>query len=575
VYLKSLAIENKESGIREIRFHAGLNLIVDETPGVDAKETGNNVGKTTVLMLIDFCLGGEAKDIYTDPESKRDVYALVKDFLIDSEVLVALTLKRDLNVDESEEIRIERNFLPHKRAICRIDGMAYLKKDFLGALTERLFSGQRDEKPTLRQIISHNIRYKDLGINNTLRTLDRFTTDVDYEALHLFMLGCDSTAGKSKQRLVDKLRIETAFKARLEKTQTKSAYEASLTILEREIAALSRRKAAFGLNESFEADLDKLNQIKYKITFSSEEIGRLDLRRSLIMEAERDMESSKSNMDTRHLEQIYSQATARVDGIHKTFEDLLNFHNQMLAQKIKFITRELPELEGKIDSKNLSLRRLLQEEASLTRAIARGESFEELEALIAELNEKYRKKGEVESIVHQLREAESELRDLKRRLDEIDDVLFSETFEQKVKGQVDEFNKFFAEISQSLYGEQYALKVDVITRKKQRVYKFSTFNTSFGSGKKQGEISSFDIAYTLFADQEEIPCLHFLLNDKKELMHNNQLVNIAKLVNAEGIQFVASILRDKLPEELNDESCFVVKLSPEDKLFRIESGQRV
>lgn len=36
-----------------------------------------------------------------------------------------------------------------------------------------------------------------------------------------------------------------------------------------------------------------------------------------------------------------------------------------------------------------------------------------------------------------------------------------------------------------------------------------------------------------------------------------------------GIQFVASILKDKLPEELNREEYFVVKLSQGDKLFWI------
>jgi hypothetical protein len=103
------------------------------------------------------------------------------------------------------------------------------------------------------------------------------------------------------------------------------------------------------------------------------------------------------------------------------------------------------------------------------------------------------------------------------------------------------------------------------------LYKFNAFNTNFSSGKKQGEISCFDIAYTLYADEENIPCLHFLLNDKKELMHDNQLLNIAKLVETKKLQFVASILKDKLPEELNKEEYFVVKLSQTDKLFRIES----
>jgi len=44
-------------------------------------------------------------------------------------------------------------------------------------------------------------------------------------------------------------------------------------------------------------------------------------------------------------------------------------------------------------------------------------------------------------------------------------------------------------------------------------------------------------------------------------MHDNQLLKIAQLVNSKGIQFVESILKDKLPEELNREEFFVVKLS--------------
>ena len=36
------------------------------------------------------------------------------------------------------------------------------------------------------------------------------------------------------------------------------------------------------------------------------------------------------------------------------------------------------------------------------------------------------------------------------------------------------------------------------------------------------------------------------------------------------MQFVASILKDKLPEEINKEDYFVFKLSQNDKLFRIK-----
>ena len=97
MFLKSLTIFLGDGTIiRNIQFHAGLNLIVDETPIVSGKETGNNVGKTTVLKLIDFCLGAKAKGIYSDHENKRNEYKLVKDFLVDNKVRVLLVLKDDL-----------------------------------------------------------------------------------------------------------------------------------------------------------------------------------------------------------------------------------------------------------------------------------------------------------------------------------------------------------------------------------------------------------------------------------------------------------------------------------------------
>jgi len=66
--------------------------------------------------------------------------------------------------------------------------------------------------------------------------------------------------------------------------------------------------------------------------------------------------------------------------------------------------------------------------------------------------------------------------------------------------------------------------------------------------------------------------MHFLLNDKKELMHDNQLIKIADLVNKSNIQFIASILRDKLPDELNKQEYFILELSEDNKLFKIENG---
>jgi len=569
MFLKSLTISNDKKVIRKIEFRKGINLIVDESQD---QITGNNVGKTTVLMLVDFCLGASPKNVYVDPESKKQEYQLVKDFLIENEVLITLILTNSLDDESAKKIIIERNFLSRNKIIRKINGHQYIDDEFKPELLKLMFPDHYAEKPTFRQIISHNIRYKDQSINNTLKTLDSYTSDAEYETLYLFLFGCEFNKGDTKQEILSKLKQENTYKNRLEKQQTKTAYETTLSLINNKIKELNTQKASFNLNENFEADLDKLNNLKYKINKTSSKISKLNIRRNLIIEAEQELNSTKSDIDLKQLQLIYQQATSQISNIQKTFDDLFNYHNQMIVEKVKFIKKELPSLDYIIQSKNDILKILLSDESSLSASIAKSDSFEELENLIIELNENYRKKGEYENIISQLVEIENIIKDYNKKLDEIDNELFSDDFKFIVKNQLDKFNKHFASISNSLYGEEYAVKYDPVTnRKNQRLYKFSAYNTNFSSGKKQGEISCFDIAYTLFADEENIPCLHFLLNDKKELMHGNQLVKIAELVNRNNIQFVASILKDKLPEELNHEDCFVLKLSQNDKLFRIEN----
>ncbi len=576
MFLKSLLITAGHKVIREITFRKGINLIVDETPNISDINSGNDVGKTTVLKLIDFCFGAKPQIIYTHPENKKENYELVKDFLIKNEVLITLTLTDDLENEDANEIVIERNFLARSKTVRRINGQIIKDEDFEYELLKLIFPDHYSEKPTLRQLTSHNIRYKDEHLNNTLYTLGSWGKDVDYEALYLFLLNCNFESGNEKQEIFAKLQQEITFKSRLEKRQNKTAYETTLALINNEIDILNNRKSFLNINENFEADLDKLKNIKYQINRTSSEISQLKIRKDLIIETQQELSTTISNIELQQLQIIYQQATTHVKSIQKTFDDLVNYHNQMVNEKIKFITKELPLLEKRIQERNSQLKELLKQEKKISEIISKSSSFEELEQLIGELNTKYQQKGEFENIVQQISDVESNIATFNKDLKEIEEQLFSGDFEQVVKRKKNKFNTFFASISNQLYGEQYALNYDITTHQKtkQKIYKFSTFSPftpNMSSGKKQGEIASFDIAYILFADNENIPCLHFLLNDKKELMDDNQLKKIANLANENNIQFVASILKDKLPLELCQDEYYILKLSQTEKLFKIEN----
>lgn len=589
MFLKSLKIFNQEGLIRNIVFHPGFNLVVDETPinfltktddssknKIDKSEitTGNNVGKTSVLKLINFCLGGDAKDIYTDPENKKNEYRLVKEFLTTTHVRVCLTLIPFFNSEKSEELTIERNFLDRKQAIRKINGEQKTSEEFECALTNQLFPEHFGKKPTFSQIISHNMRFKDLSLKNTLKILSPFTKDEEYETLYLFLLGCDFDKGDEKQNIISSIKLETSFKKRLEAKQTYSTYKSELSLIEKDILNLQSKKSLLWIDPDFEKDLQRLNEVNNKIENYNSKISQLMLRKELVTEAIENINSNSANIDVTELNSLYSEVTHHFSGIQKTFEDLVNFHNKMIEEKARYIAEDLPILNKELSDYNNLVSKLIENKKQLKKKLSQSSTFDEIEKLNIDLNNKYKLKGEYQAIIDQIDIVDEKIKSLNSSLSNIDNELFSKTFEEKLQDKINKFNVYFSTISEELYGEQYALKFDITTNKQgQRLYKFSAFNRNFSDGKKQGEITCFDIAYTLFADEENIPCYHFLLNDKKELMHDNQLEKIAEFVQSkkENVQFVASILKDKLPTALNKEEYFVVKLSQEDKLFRIEN----
>ncbi|MGE8004235.1 DUF2326 domain-containing protein [Lysinibacillus sp. NPDC093216] len=578
MFIKKLKIEDRYKTIRDINFHKGLNLILDETPINFSSETkttatGNNVGKTTVLKLIDFCLGNDARDIYIDSENNKEI-EYVKNFLQMNEVLITLILKEDLEDEDSQELVIQRNFLQRNKKIMKINGENYIGnsgQDFIDKL-ENLIIGKRGEKkPTLREIIAHSIRYSDQRISNTLKVLSSFNSLPEYEALYLYLFGVDQT---SRAPIISKIATEKQYKSRLEKPLDKTALELKLSLIVDEVNKYEKKIKLLNINENYEEDLKLLNEVKYRVTQISSEISRLSLRKNIIVEATDELQKQSASIDLMQLKHIYQQASQNMDNIQKTFEELVEYHNKMIVEKIRFISDEIPEIDSQIQTLESTLESELKVEKELATKVTKGDTFKDIEELIKQSNNAYQKKGEIEKLISQITLVDEVIEELENELKIVDVKQFGEEYQEKIKTQLKKFNKFFAEVANELYGETYAITYEIKEHQKSKrdVYVFYSFNANTSSGKKQGEILCFDLAYIQFADSENIPALHFILNDKKELMHGNQLINLNNFIKDKNIQVIISILSDKVPSELNTDNFIVLKLSQEQKLFKIEDN---
>lgn len=565
MFLKNLIIQNGSEVVREITFHKGLNLIIDETPPDQVQESGNSVGKTTVIRLIDFCLGGSGNNIYKDSEFKDKSNTQIEKFLKENPIIITLTLTEDLANPQATEIEIKKNFKSYSGKIQQINGEQIKNNNDFQAKLNKLIFKTSTERPTFREIIAKNIRDEKTRLFNTLRVLHVTTKVEQYEALFLFWLGIDTDTAHRKQILIDSRNSEERVLNKIKKDTSFSEIEQALEVIKRDIEEKSKIKESFNINQDHSKDFTRINDARNQINKLSNKISRLVVRRNLILECLNDLKKEHVNIDLNALKNLYENAKKFIPEMNKRLDDLVSFHNKMLTEKIAFISKELPEIDTNLKEAEAEMEILNREIKLLSLGLDNNQSNIDYDKLIIELNQLYEQKGRYEerfelwtSITNKLKEINDELEQLNKG------ILDKETL---LTNRITEFNKFFSKLSEELYDEKFILSVD----KTERAFelKISNIGGNLGTGKKKGQIAAFDFAYIQYADEQGIPCLHFILHDQIENVHDNQLQTLEKIANRNNCQFVLPVLRDKLPINFSIDKYAVIKLSQREKLFKI------
>lgn len=566
MFLESLKIFNRDLLIREIYFHKGINLIVDETPESFPKTvTGNNVGKTTVLRLVDYCFGGDGKNIYQDTEFKKQPNTFVEKFLKENDIIIETSLVSDLSNPDLEKVTIRKNFQQRSKKLQEINGENITNNNDFDKELKKLILKSEVDKPTFRQIISKNIRDEKNKMTNIVKVLSSFASSEIYEALYLFWLGIDTNELDQKQKLSESKKREENFQKRLKKEGELSLIQQQLSFINSKLQDLSARKKLFIINEDYGKDIEELNMTKVALNSASTLLSRLEMRRELIIESKSELEQEFSLVDTSQIKLLYERANSLIQNLQVSFEDTVKFHNDLLNEKLKFITKELPNIEKQISEVKSKIIELQTTEKILILKVEKSGFTDDLESIIVELNKLSEKKGGLEEQKKLWESSIDKLKSIELELESINDGINSS--DDLIQNRIMAFNKFFSELSNQLYGEYYLLS----TQRTEKGYDLIVTNIEGNpsTGKKKGQIAAFDFAYLKFADNLDINCLHFVMHDQLENIHDNQINTIVAVANQLNGQYIVPILRDKVPSNIDITKYEVVSLSQTDKLFRI------
>jgi len=566
--LVSLTIERANHVLREITFKDGLNLILDK-PIDSGKQSGNNVGKTTVLRLIDFCLGSDGDEIWQDSEFKERINQDVFD-LLHGTPAVLITLKISDKFRGNYSLR--RSF--------KIKGRKGTGLLFINDIPQKSITAYRDEvknilfgtkakKPSLRQLAPKFVRSSHVVMSKTLKFLGSFGSEVDYEAVHLFLFGffnvsvLEERAALTDQRVVVARDLLGATRQRKE-----GEIEQLLLHLRREIEEAQSSIQVRGEVPEIAAAANIVSEIRVQASDVGSALGRLEGEIASVSLAIASLKHDYDDIDYVAIKSIYSEAGRYHEKLHHDWEDLSNFVTNLRGRKERFLQQQLDVLNEKAASARQVLARLQVEEDDLMTALRQTRAFEVALEARADLHEKLKRVGGLEESLKTIQSLRSSLEDIDSKLEATRETIENE--KAQLTKRVSLFNEFFSSLSKELYGEQYLLTFDE-SKNGSIVFSLTSVGANVGAGKKVSQTAAFDIAYIKFLRAASINFPTFVCHDGVEAVHGNQLSELLTTANSLDGQLVLAAIRDKLPgvSETFLEENTILELSQEDKLFQL------
>ncbi len=157
---------------------------------------------------------------------------------------------------------------------------------------------------------------------------------------------------------------------------------------------------------------------------------------------------------------------------------------------------------------------------------------------------------------------------MNEKLQDVESKMNGEKVEEKIK----EFNKIFSDYCEKLYGEKYFLAYNQNWEEEKKFpIEIGSLGGKVVTGKKKAVIVAFDLAYMQYAITMKMQAPQFVIHDKMENTHINQLKTIFQISKNIDGQYIIPILRERIDkvDEVYIEKAKVLELSESNKFFNI------
>lgn len=541
--------------IRNVKFNLnGLNLIVDKP-----NASGNGIGKTTFLRLIDIAMGAtEISSLYKDKEQSSENKEL-KNFIENSKVFIKMIL---FNPNLKENIELEVDLFTNGGR--RINGHKANYNEYTSYLNQIIFNN-KNKKPSFRKLIGKFVRIKMDGDNDKfLKFASPYTKDDEYQNIYDFLFKFQNE-NISEEILNLRKRVKELDKE-FKTIKANFSYDSveqintALSSINNTLNELKRKQKNYISNDIILDENKIIANRNYYANLNSE-IEKLEFDINIIHSNISDLEKEDNNIDLGTLKEFYDEVNEQISNMSISFEKLIIFNEKLKNNKLQTNKKILANRLKQLEEIQLQKIRFYEQNKEAMFLIESGTVSDYLEnqSRILEYENKKGKTEEAERIYSQY---EDELSITKQKLEKAENSLDSSNIEDKIEN----FNKIFGDFSIRTLGSSYYL----YTTKEKFPLKISNTIGPISTGNKKTAIAAFDMSYFQFAKENNIDCPNFIVHDVLENIDKNDLDNTLKLAKEIGCQYIIAMLKEKADNQKEiSEDDIILTLSEDDKLFRV------
>ena len=354
--LIKLSVFNESKEIRSIPFKDGMNIITN------LGETGNQIGKSTSLRALAFCLGGKADPLWKDPDNNK-INEKVKEFLTKGDVKFELILK--ISSITHTITRVLSRKMGAREAITAfstIDGIEFKTGASFNRELPRLF-GYTREQPKFNSIRSKFFRINRPTSNNSLKYLNAFTTNNEYDLIYAYLFDFEFIDSVRQINLIEQeiLLEESRIKTLLGGAELEHRLE-EIEKIDYKIADLQIKEEEYDLLDSQNYAIAELRESRRSVAALTSRIVNLETKLYYNNKTIERYRNNSVEINVGEITALYNEAKSLVPNLSKTLEETIEFHNSIMSRKAAYVEELSADTADELDSLRNSLAKRLADE---------------------------------------------------------------------------------------------------------------------------------------------------------------------------------------------------------------------